>query len=74
MTVSDALQLAAMATTFFSTWQVGNRSLSGPVWGLISNACWLALELYLGLYLLVPVPIVMSLLHLRTYRLWRAAA
>jgi hypothetical protein len=70
--VSIALQAAATVSTLLCAYFMAEKRLSAPVWGVISNVAWLSLEIYLQLWLLIPVPVVMTVLHLRVYRRWSA--
>lgn len=70
---SIALQVAATLSTIACAWTTASKSLSAPVLGIISNIFWLTLEIYLQLWFLVPVPVVMTVLHVRVYARWRDA-
>lgn len=73
ISVSFALQLAATITTFLSMWKMGDRSLAGPVLGIASQAPWLALILWDGLYGLLPITAAMLFVHGRNLRKWSRA-
>jgi hypothetical protein len=38
-----------------STWLYGNRSLSGPVVGVVSQVCWLGFIVIYGMWLMLPM-------------------
>jgi hypothetical protein len=61
-------QVLASVTTFIAWWQMGNRSLSGPVWGLVSQACWLAMVMTNDLWTLLPMVAAFSFIHGRNLR------
>lgn len=69
--ISICLQCAATISTLLSAYLLAEKRLSAPVCGVISNLFWLALEVYLQLWMLIPVPVVMTALHVRVYRRWR---
>lgn len=71
---SIILQAAATFSTLLCAYFMAEKKLSAPIWGVISNVAWLALEIHLQLWLLIPVPVVMTALHLRVYRRWRRPA
>ena len=64
------LQIGATVTTLASTWWMAHRHLAAPVLGIVSDIFWLTLDVHLGLWFIVPVPIVMMALHVRVYRRW----
>lgn len=70
---NTALQAAATITTLACAWMMASHSLSAPVLGVVSNIFWLWLEIHLALWLLVPVPLVMTALHVRVFLRWRRA-
>lgn len=73
ISVSLALQFAATVTTFLSMWKMGDRTLAGPVLGIASQAPWLALMLWDGLYGLLPITAAMLFVHGRNFRKWSRA-
>lgn len=68
--VSLWLQFAATIGTFLSMWKMGDRSIAGPILGLASQAPWLALILWDGLFGLLPITAAMVFVHGRNLRKW----
>lgn len=73
MNLNTALQAAATLTTLACAWTMASRSLAAPLLGIASNVFWLWLEIHLALWLLIPVPLVMTALHVRVFLRWRRA-
>ena len=69
-----ALQLAATIMTFVTMWQMGNRSIVGPIWGLASQVVWAAMVIANGLWGLAPTVVVLAFIHARNLRKWRREA
>lgn len=63
-------QLAASAVTIWSMWQMGNRRLSGPAWGLFGQLVWLVMMITSEAWGLLPVNAAMWFVHARNLRKW----
>jgi hypothetical protein len=70
-TISFALQCAATVTTFLAMWRMGDRSLSGPLWGIASQVPWFALVFHDGLWGLLPINLAMAFIHTRNFIKWK---
>jgi hypothetical protein len=71
--VSDlayALQWAAGSTSLISAWYMGNRSLAGPIWGVVSQACWFGMIVTNGLWPLLPTMLIFMGIHIRNLHRW----
>jgi hypothetical protein len=69
--ISLTLQVLASGVTLWAIWQMGNKSLLGPSLSLVSDACFVALNIYTGLWALVPFCGVLVALHIRNLLKWR---
>jgi nicotinamide riboside transporter PnuC len=65
-------QLLASVLTMASMWLMGNRSVWGPVLGLVSQVPWLVTILTAQTWGLLPVCIAMVAIHSRNILLWEA--
>ena len=74
MDVAFGLELVASITTIAQMWLYGNKSVSGPVWGLVANVAWWALTFWSGLWGLVPINLAMLFISVRNLRKWRTEA
>lgn len=72
--ISLSLQALASVVTLWAIWQTGNKSLLGPSLSLVSDACFVVLNIYAGLWALVPFCAVIVVLHIRNLLKWRADA
>jgi hypothetical protein len=70
MTVAILFQIAASVTTLTAWWQMGNKSLSGPIWGIVSQVAWFGMVASNGLWILLPMVSVFMLMHIRNLRKW----
>ena len=68
------LQIAASIFTLAGIWQTGSMRLTGPVLALVGDAAFLALNIHLGLWWLMPLCFTVMVLHVRTFWLWRHQA
>lgn len=69
--VAIGLQLAASAMTIVSAWRMGDKRISGPALGILSQVPWWSMMFYSGLWGLLPVNVAMSVIHIRNYLKWR---
>ena len=60
-----------MLTTFASYWLIGNKNKWGPMLSVFSQFLWAAMNLHLGLYLLILVQVVSTAIQLRNFNKWR---
>ena len=72
MTFAIFLQIGASVTTLLQMWLYGNKSVSGPIWGLISNAFWWGVMIEAGLWGLLPFNVIMLGVNLRNLIKWSA--
>ena len=70
MSISLALEIGAAATTILQLWFYGNKSLAGPVWGLIAVVFWWALVIWTGLWGLIPLNLFAMLVNIRNLVKW----
>ena len=69
--IEQALALLASITTMIQMHYYGNKSLAGPVWGMVSNTCWWTFTWYTENLGLVPLNAYMAYVSARNYRLWK---
>jgi nicotinamide riboside transporter PnuC len=74
MTLALGFQLLASIATLIAIWQMGNRSVNGPLFGLIAEATWAGLVITNELWGIAPVVVVAFLIHARNLRKWTHAA
>jgi hypothetical protein len=70
VTVAVLFQIAASVTTLIAWWAMGNKSLAGPIWGLISQLAWFGMVASNGLWILLPMVTIFMLMHFRNLRKW----
>jgi uncharacterized Tic20 family protein len=70
--ISIAFQFVAMLSTFASYWLIGNKNPNGPMLGVFSQFIWAAMNLYLGLYILIVVQVVSGCIQIRNFHKWRS--
>jgi hypothetical protein len=63
-------QLLASAMTMASMWLMGNRSVWGPILGLVSQVPWLITIVGAQTWGLLPVFVAMVIIHSRNILLW----
>jgi dolichol kinase len=73
ITIALALQLAASASTIIGSWLYGNKSIWGPVTGLVSQVFWWSIMFQSSLWGLWPVNVMMLIIHARNYWKWKKA-
>jgi nicotinamide riboside transporter PnuC len=71
MTLDLFFELLASLFTIAQFWYYGNISKWGPIAGLIAAAAWWVLTFYSGLWGLVPLNAVATVLHIRNLYKWR---
>ena len=64
------LQSLASSTTIIQMWFYGNKSIQGPIWGIISNLCWWSVMFHHELWGVAPVNAVMLFINLRNWYKW----
>lgn len=64
------IQGSVSIATLMCVWLYGNKTIWGPIWGLITEATWVALVFYGQLWGLLPVPIVLGFAHGRNLLKW----
>lgn len=64
------LQWAAGITSLVSAWYMGNRSLAGPIWGVVSQVCWFGMIVTNGLWPLLPTMLIFMGIHVRNLHRW----
>ena len=73
MTLALFLQYSASVTTLLQMWLYGNRSLAGPIWGLISSGFWWGVMIENGeLWGLWPFNTIMLFVNVRNLIKWSA--
>ena len=70
MSVAFALELAASVSTILQIWLYGNKTLGGPIWGLVAVTAWWVLTCWSGLWGLAPLNAVASVVHARNFIKW----
>lgn len=70
MSVLLALEIGAAVTTILQLWFYGNKSLAGPVWGLISTVFWWALIISAGLWGLALLNVFAMAMNTRNLVKW----
>lgn len=73
MSAAIAWQIAASITTLASMWLMGNKSVAGPIVGLVSQIAWAGLIWTSQLWGIVPITVAATFIHARNLRKWRAA-
>lgn len=71
MTVAIVLQIIAATVTVFAIWQTGNKNLWGPSLYLVSDVCFIAVNAYAGLWILVTFILFVMVLHTRNLLKWK---
>jgi hypothetical protein len=69
-----ALQLVAAGSTVLAMWLMGNKDNRGPAVAIFSDACFIILNAWVGLWALVGFCALMALIHTRNLIKWRADA
>ena len=70
MTLAIFLQLGASVTTLIQMWLMGNKTVAGPVWGLIANAFWWGVMIEADLWGLAPFSTIVWGINLRNLDKW----
>lgn len=70
MTAALAWQIAASIGTLCSMWQMGNKHVTGPIFGLLSQVAWFGMIWTNQLWGIVPITVAMVFIHARNLRKW----
>lgn len=65
------LQCVACATVLAAAWKTGDKHVLGPVLSLLAEVSFIALNVYLGLWVLVAFGVAKSSIHFRNFMKWR---
>ena len=71
ITVAVGFQIAAGLTSLLSVWCMGNKRISGPVMGLVSQSVWFAFIYTNAMWGLLPLTCCMTVIQVRNLRKWR---
>jgi hypothetical protein len=55
-------------------WQMGNKHISGPALGVVSDVCFFALNIYAHLWLTAAMCAALGVIHTRNFMKWRSEA
>jgi hypothetical protein len=66
-----SLQVVACATTLYAMWMMGNKKTIGPAFGIVSDICFFAVNVYAGLWLCAGFCATLTVIHARNYMKWR---
>jgi hypothetical protein len=71
--IEPQVALSAIAAVFTLTglWLTGNRSLAAPIIGMINFIPWTLFAYVTEAWPLIPMNMVITMLHLRTFIKWR---
>ena len=69
--VAITLQAVALVGYFAYIHQYGAKKTTGPLLGVLCEIAWLALSLYMGLWLIAMACIVGGYMHGKNYFKWR---
>ncbi len=69
--VSLGLQGLASVVTIWAIWETGNKSLKGPALSIASDFAFVALNVYQGLWVLLPFCGLLLSIHVRNLIKWR---
>ncbi len=64
-------QIATFITTTMTMWLMGNKKISGPIWGLGGQVVWFGMIFTNELWGLMPLAIWLTVIHGRNYMKWR---
>ena len=63
-------QIATFITTTLTMWLMGNKSIKGPLWGLLGQGVWFAMIITNELWGMLPLAIWLTFVHGRNYLKW----
>lgn len=63
-------QIATFITTVVTMWLMGNKTISGPAWGLGGQVVWAAMVLTNELWGMLPLVVFMTFIHGRNFVKW----
>lgn len=69
--ISLTLQAIASVVTLWAIWEMGNKSLKGPALAIASDFAFVTLNIYQGLWLLLPFCAALLAIHVRNLIKWR---
>lgn len=70
-TFSFWLQITASILTVISIYLMGNKSITGPIFGIFSNIPWFGLMFVDNLWGLLPANILILSMHIRNTYKWK---
>lgn len=73
-TISVVLQVIACLATVSAMWMMGNKHISGPALGVVSDIAFFALNVYLHLWVVAFLCGTLALIHTRNFFKWRREA
>ncbi len=65
-----AMQVSAGITSLLSVWCMGNKTMAGPIMGLVSQIAWYLMIWSNGVWGLLPLTVCMTFTHARNLRKW----
>jgi hypothetical protein len=68
------LQAIACVSVLLAMWQMGNKHISGPALGVVSDVCFFALNIYAHLWLTAAMCAALGVIHTRNFMKWRSEA
>jgi hypothetical protein len=71
VTLSLAVQLAASVLTISAQWLYGNKTIYGPLVGLLGQVAWWTLMYEGSLWGLLPANVLMVAIHVRNLIKWK---
>ncbi len=71
MTLSIVLQIIAAVVTVAAIWTAGNRNIWGWALYLASDVCFIVVNAYAGMWVLVGFILLVMVLHTRNFLKWR---
>lgn len=72
--IAISLQLLASAMSLAGLWKIGDRSIWGQGISLVAQAPWMAMNIYCGLWGILPCTLVFAAVNVRNYIKWRRDA
>jgi hypothetical protein len=59
--------------TVWAMWHMGNKTLWGPIGGMLSEVVWFAVIFYSGLWGILPLNLFLTYVNYRNFKKWRHA-